>query len=275
MISGSRSFLVLSFAALLGAAALVACSAADNTKKKKQPIDPADEFGMGVDDGPEEEPIATQVNEDSGAYGAPERPSHKDAGEVPVDAGVTPVDAGVVTKTFCAGPLAAGDLVITELMIASRAGSADDGEWVEIRSTRDCWLTLDGVTVESPRGTATTDVATLPAGVALGPGASFVVADSADPTKSHGIAGVVFAWDASDVLKNGGDTVSVKLGATVVDTLTYPAFTNLTPGRSLAFPSDCTAADRADWQRWSLAFTAFAPGFQGTPNAPNADVACF
>ena len=274
MIPGSRPFLLLS--SLLTAAALVACVSADTTKKKKkQPIDPSDEFGWAFDE-TDEQPIATAVVEDSGAYGAPERPSHKDAAPPdPIDAGPAD-DAGVVTKTFCAAPLAAGDLAIVELMIASRAGSADDGEWVEVQSTRSCWLDLSGVTVESPRGAASANVAALPGGTELAPGASFVVAASADPAKNHALPGAVFAWNATDVLKNDGDTVVVKApDATVLDTVTYPAFSNLTPGRSLAFPSDCAAADRASFQRWSLAFTAFAPGFQGTPNGPNADVTCF
>jgi hypothetical protein len=272
MICGSRPFLLLaSFAA---ATTLLACASAD-AKKKRQPVDPGDEFGW--DESPTETPIDTQIEPDSGAFGAPERPAaNKDAGGVVLDAGSPDAsDGGPVDKTYCLGPLAAGDLAIVELMISSRSGSGDDGEWVEIRSTRDCWLVLDGVAVESPRGTAAPNVATVAAGLELAPGATFVVAGSADPGKNHGVPAPVFAWNATDVLKNDGDTVTVKAGGVVVDTLTYPALSNLTPGRSLAFPSDCAAGDRADWQRWSLTFASFAAGFQGTPNAPNADVACF
>ena len=87
--------------------------------------------------------------------------------------------------------------------------------------------------------------------------------------------GKVFAFDGLDVLKNDGDTVSLKVGAAVIDTITYPAFSNVEPGRTLAFPSDCPMNVRSDWTRWSLTFDAWKPGFKGTPNATNDDVACY
>jgi hypothetical protein len=131
------------------------------------------------------------------------------------------------------------------------------------------------VTIASPRGSAATDAVTLDDSVELAPRASFVVADSADPAKNRALPGQVFAWDALDVLKNGGDTVTVTLGDTVVDKVTYPSFSNLEPGRALAFPSDCPPGVRGDLTRWSLAFGEWTPGMKGTPNAPNDDVACY
>lgn len=257
---------------LTGAAVLMACAAesAGSKPKKKSPVDPGDEFWE--DEAPlEQDPITPTINEDSGAFGASERPkSTKDAS---VDATVP--DSGPPPKVFCQGPLAAGDLAVVEIMINSRAGGNDEGEWVEIQNRRDCWLTLSNVTVDSPRGAAPTNVAAVPAGLELGPGATFVVAGSADPAKNHDIPGTVVAWAAIDVLKNDGDTINVKAGTTTLDSVTYPAFSNLGAGRTLAFPSDCTAPDRADWKRWSLTFDEFATGFKGTPNAPNDDVACF
>jgi hypothetical protein len=136
---------------------------------------------------------------------------------------------------------------------------------------RDCWLDLTGVTVESPRGLAT-DSAADNAGYQLAPHATFLAVDSFDSTLPGSI---FFFWNASDVLKNDGDTVSVKQGSTTIDSLTYPAFDNLEVGRSIAFPSDCIPADRADWQRWSLSFSSWTVGLFGTPNAPNDDVACY
>ena len=264
--------------AFTGAALLAACAsapAATNTKTKRAPAEPGDEFFdedvVSTDDG-----LTPTNNPDSGAFGASERPSPsgaKDAGAPLVDAG--PSDGGPIVKTYCSGPLAAGDLQIGELLLSSRAGSGDEGEWVEIRSTRPCWLKLKGLVVESPRGTSAPNSATVTEDFELGPKASFVVADSADPLKNNSLPGKVFAWGAADVLKNDGDTISVKMGAVVVDTLTYPAFSNLTAGRTLAFPDDCPATVRADWSRWSLSFGAWKAGFKGTPNATNGDVACY
>jgi hypothetical protein len=269
-------FLTIAFT---GAAFLFACASAPaaSTKKKRTPVEPGDEFYD--DDIPsQEEGLSPTSNEDSGAFSpASERPSvsgPKDDGGGPVlDAGS---DSGTVQpKVFCAGALAPGDLTIAELLINSRAGSGDDGEWVEIRSTRTCWLKLQGLVVESPRGTAAPNTTTIAEDFELAPKGSFVVADSADPAKNHALPGKVFAWGATDVLKNDGDTVALKLGATVIDSVTYPAFSNLEPGRTLAFPDDCPANVRTDWTRWSLTFDVYATGFKGTPNGANADVACY
>lgn len=260
-----------------GAAFLLACTAeqaATSTKKRRTPVEPGDEFYD--DDIPVlDQGLAPTPNEDSGAFGASARPASgpKDSGGPRLDAGAA--DSGtVLPKVYCDGSLGAGDLAIAELLITSRAGSNDDGEWVEIRSTRTCWLKLNGLTISSPRGTSS-DSAQITEDYELEPGGSFIVADSLDPLKNHGLTGKLFAWQASDVLKNGGDTLELKLGATVVDTLTYPAFSNLTPGRTLAFPDDCAWNVRADWQRWSLTFTDYSAGFKGTPNATNDDVACY
>jgi hypothetical protein len=263
--------------AFTGAAFLFACASAPtstSTKKKRTPQEPGDEFYD--DDIPtQEDGLTPTTNPDSGAFSpAPERPAPatKDAG-VLVDAGT---DSGTVQpKTFCVGALAAGDLSVGELLISSRTGSNDDGEWVEIRSARTCWLNVKGLTIESPRGSLAPNSVTITEDFELAPGASFIVADSADPAKNHALPGKVFAWGALDVLKNDGDTVVLKAGAVVVDTLTYPAFNNLEPGRTLAFPSDCPANVRGDWERWSLTFDVFAPGFKGTPNAANGDIACY
>lgn len=261
-------------AASLGVAAL-ACAAGEVSEgRRKKPLDPGDEF-FAPEGPPLEEVLTPILNEDSGAFASvPERPAPEglpgdDAGGI--DAGAPP------PKIACAGPLGAGDLAIVELMISARSGSNDDGEWVEIRSTRDCWLELSGVTIASPRG-ATEDAVTIAGPLELGPGASFVVAGSADATKNGGIGGPLVAWNARDVLKNDGDTVVVRAGSVVIDALTYPKFGNLEAGRSLSFPHDCTPPSRASWERWSLSFgswNATVHGRRGTPNEANLDVACY
>ncbi len=282
MLPKSRLFSALSrvTVGLTGAAFLFACASAPtaSAKKKRTPVDPGDDyFGDAPTSG--EEGLSPTANDDSGAFtpasARPAPPTSKDdAGNVVVDAGAS--DAGTVDpKVFCAGPLVAGDLVVSEMLISSRAGSGDDGEWVEIRSTRTCWLKVQGLSIESPRGTATPNAVAIAEDYELAPKGSFVVAGSTDPAKNHALPGKVFAWGASDVLKNDGDTVALKFGATVIDSVTYPAFSNLEAGRTLAFPADCPATVRSDWTRWSLTFDVYSVGFKGTPNATNDDVACY
>lgn len=262
---------------------LIACAAEAPTKKKRTPVNCDVEECYAELPSEIEDPLNPVNNNNSGAFGpAPERPSTSSSSSSGADGGTSSSsssssgDGGVLPKTFCSPTLQAGDLAIVEIMISSKAGSGDWGEWVEIQNTHDdCWLKLQGVSVESPRGAATPNTATITENLELEPRGTFVVADSTDPIKNNAIPGKVFAWNASDVLKNDGDTLNVKLGATQVDSLTYPAFGNITPGRALSFPSDCTWSDRSQWPRWSLTFGEWTPGFKGTPNAKNTDVTCF
>lgn len=264
----SPRFTFRAFVALFtGAAFLAACAAsAPPKKRKKAPIDPGDEFWD--DEIYEEQPLEpAAVNPDSGAFGAPNRPKDGGAGDD---------DAGFIgPKIPCAGPIVAGDLAIVEILISSRPGSGDEGEWVEIKNTRSCWLDVQGIAIESPRGAAAPNVVTVTEAIELAPGESLIVAGSADPAKNGGLPGKVVAWNASDVLKNDGDTIRVKLGATIIDELTYPAFSNLEPGRTLAFPDDCAMIHHKTWERWSLTFHEWSAGKRGTPNATNDDIACF
>jgi hypothetical protein len=258
----------------------VACSAAP-TKKKKQVADPSE---LPMDDGedPTDPPTDPDTTVEAGAFGLTTRPkdggASSDAGRQPgADAGGGTKDAGSGGgKVYCTGPLAAGDLRVQELMIASKTGSGDEGEWVEIVSTRSCWLNLSGVKVESPRGTTGSDFVTFTTDFDLPPYGSFIVADSTDPAKNNNLPGLVFAWGNSDVLKNDGDTIRISAGTTVIDELTYPKFSNLEYGASISFPLDCPSwNDRNDWSRWSFSFYKWDGVHFGTPNTDNDDVACF
>jgi len=193
----------------------------------------------------------------------------------PVDAG-PPVDSGTGPK-LCGPSLVLGDVKIVEIMISSVSGSGDKGEWVEIQSTHGtCSVNVKGLSISSPRGDAGVDTVTITNDLILPPNGMFVVADSTDPTINGHLPAAVFSWNTSDVLKNSGDTIDVKLGTTLIDTLTYPAFTNLSTnvGRSVSFPSDCAWSDRSTWDNWSYSFSYYSGLFQGTPNTDNDDVSC-
>lgn len=263
---------------------LFACS--DAPKAARAPVVPGDDFYQ------EEEPIVPSdpdtINPNGFAAGerpaAPEdagppvdaSPPLSDAGPDarPSDASVPPTDAGLTT-TYCAGPLLAGDLIVTEFLISSRAGSGDDGEWVELSSTRTCTLKLGGLVVESPRGTLM-DQATLPATAEVGPLGKVLVIGSTAKAAMFALPEPTFVFAANDVLKNDGDRITVRSGLTVIDRIDYPAFSNVTAARSLAFPKNCPATVRADWARWSLTFSTYAGGAQrGTPGRDNTDITCY
>ncbi len=272
-------WLVGAVVVIVGAAALSACSTAPEKKKGALPTgDGFDDDGTGADVDPSKPPDTSTGT--SGSFGAPDRPAGADAGGgrsadggvVVVDAGK---DAGPPPKVYCTGAVKAGDLAVVELMILSKAGTPDSGEWVEIQNTQNCWLKLQNLRIESPRGATGVDFATITTPFELEPHGIFLVADTLDSTQNHRLTAPLFSFGSSDVLKNDGDTVIVKMGTTVIDTITYPSFSNLTPGRSLSFPLDCAWSDRSSWQRWSLSFDEWEPGFKGTPNDDNFDVACY
>jgi hypothetical protein len=174
----------------------------------------------------------------------------------------------------CVGSLAPGDLLIDELMIASVAGSGDDGEWIEVTSTLDCSVDLAGLHGESPRG-ATVAAFDVVDHLWLPPRGTFVIADSTDPAINHYLPGLLIPWfgHLGDVLRNKGTSVTLTRGGTLIDSITYPAL-SITAGTSIAFPADCDASARSDWTQWQRSTSSWFPAFMGTPNASNDDVHC-
>lgn len=221
------------------------------------------------------------LNDDSGSFGAPaERQNDSGAtspegGRISIDAGNPQVGLDAGPSGDCVGPLLLGDVKIVELMIATQATAGDRGEWVEIQSTRSCTLNVNGLTIASPRGATAVDSVTVTADTFIPPNGTFLVAGSSIASLNGALPPVLFTWSAADILRNTGDTVTLTAGTTMIDTLTYPSFSNFTPGRALSFPADCAWSDRASWARWSYAFSVYSGVLQGTPNADNIDVACY
>lgn len=264
-------FVLLLAATLAGASALGACAASSAEEddywlgSDEVPVDPYDEPP------PEFVPSAEQ---DAGAFSVPERPRADGGSKAPADAGASAPDAAPTPA--CPG-LAAGSLVIVELLIKSVDGAGDGAEWVELKNPNDCVLTVPpGLRVLSPRGTTSHDVATVTTAFELPPQAQFVAGGSGAPVHADW---PTIRWSSADTLKNSGDTVRIELGETatplLVDAVVYPAFSNLTAARSIAFPSDCPPPARASFSNWSGSFADYPPGpLVGTPFTPNDDVTC-
>lgn len=219
---------------------------------------PGDDDDGDQDDGGAIDPVDPT---DGAAEDAP--PPATDGAAVDADA----VDGAA--RFACPDPPGPGDLAIDELMIESVAGSGDHGEWLEVRSTRACVLDLKGLHAECPSGTKVHTLDVLD-DLWLPPYGTFVIADSADPAIDHDLPPSVLVWagDVGDVLRNLGATITLRSGDAIVDSITYPAL-KLTVGVSIAFPSGCSPAERADWTKWSNATTSWFPAFYGSPNARN------
>jgi hypothetical protein len=278
-VTRTRRFLLLAVS-LASIAAVAACSSA--AKKKSTPVD--NSGGPDTNTGDEMDatvlmPSPTGSQTDIGDHPSNNSGDPVEGGRAGGDTteGGASDDAGAPVITYCTGGLVAGDIRVVELMIKSSTSVADDGEWIELQSARDCILKLGGVTIESPwstdGGTSGVDKVTLPTDFELQPNAIFVVADTSDTTSNHGIM-PVFSFDTVNSLDDTGDTVTVKQGNLILDAFTYPAFTNLPTARSVSFPADCAWSQRTDFSNWSYSFATYSTGFQGTPNTDNTDVAC-
>jgi hypothetical protein len=174
----------------------------------------------------------------------------------------------------CFAPLGPGVLIIEELMIESVAGTGDYGEWLEVRSTVACAVSLRGLHGSCPVGTKVHTFDVLD-DLWVPPGGTFVVADSSDPAVNHDLPGPLLTWTGSpgDVLRNKGGTVTLTAAGAIVDSVTWPAL-KLVVGASVAFPAGCALERRSDWTAWQTSTASWFPAFLGTPNAPNDDVSC-
>jgi hypothetical protein len=234
------------------------------------------------DDTPSSEPsaddatVTTTSVDDAGAIivviiddGSPANDDGSDADDAPTGPPFDAGDAGICTKAP-----SSQSLMIVELMIESTPGTGDHGEWLEVASTLECAIDLKGLHGDCPTGAkvntfAIDDDVWIPA---LG---TFVVADSTDPAVNHDLPGLVIPWagEPGDVLRNEGATVTLLLGNTIIDSVTYPNL-KLAPGNSVAFPRDCAPSLRPEWSMWRNSTASWFPAFTGTPNAPNNDVHC-
>ncbi len=190
------------------------------------------------------------------------------------DSGPSPEAQPAVPDAACVQALGPGVLAIDELMIESVKGTGDYGEWIEVQNASSCVVNLRGLHGECPVGMKL-HALDVTQDMWLPPGATFVIADTADPAVDHYLPGLLVTWTGQpgDVLRNEGGTVTLTLDGTLIDTVTYPAF-KLIVGASIAFPSNCPASGRSDWSTWQMSISSWFPGFEGTPNGPNDDVSC-
>jgi len=174
----------------------------------------------------------------------------------------------------CPSPLAHGDLVFDEAMISSVAGSSDRGQWLEVRNTRPCSVNLSGLHASAPHGAAAHSL-DVTSDLWLPGGGFFLIADSTDPTENNALPGLVLAWTGSpaDALHKTSDTITLSMGSVTLDTLSY-SDKKRTEGTSMAFPANCAPSLRSDFTSWQPSNASWAPGFFGTPGAPNTDVMC-
>lgn len=191
----------------------------------------------------------------------------RDAG--PPDAG--PQDAGPQDAGMPGCPPTSDRIAIVEVMIASKTGAGDRGEWLELLNAGDCTVDLGGLQLASPAGGPDGPEATytISAGRTIAPGARIVLAQSMSPTENHGL--MFDEVYTALVFDNGGDWIELRSGAEVIDRVEWNSI-DVTPGTSRRFPDERSIADNHIRNAWcaSTALYSTAGGeFRGTPRGAN------
>jgi cysteine-rich repeat protein len=160
----------------------------------------------------------------------------------------------------------AGELVISELMIAPQGVPEVDGEWFELANISDHDITLDGLTLTDNK--SDTHVINPCTPVVLPSGGRAALGRNGNSNKNGGVA-LAYAYKLDMSLNNFGDSVIVKAGTTEIDKVTWVS-TWVTKGKALSLDVTDTTADANDVQNhWCWAIDKLADGDVGSPGVAN------
>ncbi len=201
---------------------------------------------------------------DAAIADAPDAPDTQDADTQAPD---VKVDAGCGTLPTS---LAAGSLVVNELLIKPKAVADALGEWVELYNASSTTIPLTGLYLSTADGLSHTVFA---CGLAVAPGAVVTLCRNAD-TATNG--GVKCDYEYGDDLKlanaSGGLALhnAVGFGSTLQDTMAWDASLLPTDGKSWSLdPGHANATDNDNSDFWCNGTTPFGSGDLGTPGAAN------
>ncbi len=195
-----------------------------------------------------------------------------ESGEQCDDGNITPGDGCGITCQF-ETDLAAGSLLITEIMANPKAVGDTSGEWIELYNPTASPVELVGITLQV---NATTQVIQSPTPLTLQSHAYAVLGRSVDPAVNGGMT-PIWVYGSAMTLPNSSEfTVNVIANGKVLDAVLvnpsvngWPALGN---GNSYQLSSpqfDVTAND--DGANWCWGKVPYGAGDLGTPGSPNQD----
>ncbi len=161
---------------------------------------------------------------------------------------------------------AAGQLIITEILI-DPAGVYDSyGEWFEVMNVTDEALNIPGLVIYDDDS----DNFSMDEPTVLAAGERLVLGRTKD-TILNGGAMVGFAYGTEMTLANGGDELVLVYGATVIDRVAWDASWPVTRGASMQLdPSITTHLGNDDPAVWCASEQEFGTAAdRGTPGTPN------
>jgi hypothetical protein len=182
--------------------------------------------------------------------------------DVQVDAGCDPLPIS----------LAAGSLIVNELMIHPKAVNDTVGEWVELYNTTASPIPLTGLYLSTGDGWSHTVYA---CGLIVAPGGVATLCRDADSAKNGGVTCDYTYGDELKLANAAGSLTlrnAVSIGATVQDIAMWDASVLPVDGKSWSLDpghADATNNDNSDF--WCSGTTPYGSGDLGTPHAANAD----
>ena len=210
---------------------------------------------------------ASDVGKDSAVKDAADAADATDAADsqgtdAAVDAGCDPVPVA----------LAAGSLIVNELMIHPKAVGDALGEWIELLNTTPSPIPLTGLYLSTADGLSHTVFA---CGVFVPPGGVATLCRNADIATN---GGVKCDYEYGDEIKlanaTGGLALhnAVGVGATLQDMVAWDAGQLPVDGKSWSLdPGHATATGNDNIDFWCNGASAYGSGDFGTPGAVNAD----
>ncbi|MSQ84947.1 MAG: DUF4215 domain-containing protein [Myxococcales bacterium] len=174
-------------------------------------------------------------------------------------------------KEGASGGIAVGDLVISEIMMNGNGGAGDVGEWFEIANVSGKDLDLKGITIA---GKPTDKPIEITLSLPLKAGEFAVFGPSADLTKNGGYKPVQTYTQSGFPLSNDVDTITIKLGAVVIDSVSYDTgakWPAVAAGKAVQLSGDKMDATKNDVKEsWCHATAKFGDkAYLGTPGMPN------
>ncbi len=176
--------------------------------------------------------------------------------------------------------VAAGDLVINEFLCDPQAVQDRAGEWFELYNASERIIDIVGWVLQDSGASVVVDSST-----PIGPGGYALLAVEGNAAFNGGLPQADWVFDYDEVhLDNGGDSLSIRMGSTEIDSITYdPALWPVQSGISVYLDPGYANAEANDsphpWCQTPLepvyAYGEKPYGF-GTPGQPNpADLCCF
>lgn len=171
---------------------------------------------------------------------------------------------------FCQieAPIAAGALVISEVLPNPATVTDANGEWFEIHNPTNNPIVLNGLKISVGSTSTFTVVVESPTVLTVATKGYFVVANNAN-SKTNGGVKADYAY-AKLAISNSGTNLALTSGETLVDAVQYGTGWPLAAGKSLNLdPGALDATANDDPKNWCFGQAVFGAGDLGSPGKPN------